>query len=122
MVCHSDEITLYIGFAAYALFVLKLRYNQNCHFLVQSHISDFQEPCVFECYAHCFKRRQRKRGLHYKCICTRNRYRSIVCIVIVYKVEMSQKSFMFVFENTACLSTFVKISLYNLEENIGSVY
>ena len=33
--------------AAYALCVLKLRYNQNCPFLVQSHISDFQEPCIF---------------------------------------------------------------------------
>ena len=28
--------------AAYALFVLKLRYNQNCPFLVQSHIFYFQ--------------------------------------------------------------------------------
>ena len=28
--------------AAYALCILKLRYNQNCPFLVQSHISDFQ--------------------------------------------------------------------------------
>ena len=35
---------------------------------------------------------------------------------------MSQKTFMFVLENTACLSTFVKNSLYNLEENIGSVH
>ena len=33
--------------AAYALCVLKFRYNQNWSFLVQSHISDFQEPCVF---------------------------------------------------------------------------
>ena len=33
--------------AAYALCVLKLRYNQNCPFLVQRHNSDFQEPCVF---------------------------------------------------------------------------
>ena len=33
--------------AAYALCVLKLRYNQNCPFLVQSPISDFQKPCVF---------------------------------------------------------------------------
>ena len=32
---------------AYALCVLKLRYNQNWPFLVQSHISDFQEPCLF---------------------------------------------------------------------------
>ena len=29
---------------------------------------------------------------------------------------------MFVLENTACLSTFVKMSLYNFEENIYSVY
>ena len=29
---------------------------------------------------------------------------------------------MFVSENTACLSTFVKMSLYNSEENICSVY
>ena len=29
---------------------------------------------------------------------------------------------MFVLENTACLSTFVKMSLYNWEENICSVY
>ena len=33
--------------AAYALCVLKLRYNQNFLFLVQSHTSDFQEPCLF---------------------------------------------------------------------------
>ena len=33
--------------AAYALCVLKLRYNQNYPFLVQSQISDFQEPCIF---------------------------------------------------------------------------
>ena len=43
-------------------YVFKLRYNQNCPFLVQGHISDFQEPCVFCCFIHCFKRRQRKRG------------------------------------------------------------
>ena len=29
---------------------------------------------------------------------------------------------MFDLENTACLSTFVKMSLYNSEENIYSVY
>ena len=29
---------------------------------------------------------------------------------------------MFVLQNTACLSTFVKMSLYNSEENICSVY
>ena len=29
---------------------------------------------------------------------------------------------MFVLENTACLSTFVKMFLYNSEENIYSVY
>ena len=29
---------------------------------------------------------------------------------------------MFVLENTACLSTFVKMILYNSKENIGSVY
>ena len=29
---------------------------------------------------------------------------------------------MFVLEYTACLSTFVKMVLYNLEENIYSVY
>ena len=29
---------------------------------------------------------------------------------------------MLVLENTACLSTFVKMSLYNSEENICSVY
>ena len=67
MVYHSDEIPPDIWFqfnwsAAYALCILKLRYNQNCPFLVQSHISDFQEPCIFKCYVHCFKRRQRKRG------------------------------------------------------------
>ena len=33
--------------AGYALYVLKLRCNQNCPFLVQSQISDFQEPCIF---------------------------------------------------------------------------
>ena len=47
--------------AAYALCVLKLRYNQNFPLLGQSHFADFQEPCVFKCYVHCFKRRQRKR-------------------------------------------------------------
>ena len=52
MVYHSYEIPLDIGLmfnwsAAYALCVLKLRYNQNCPFLVQSHISGVQEPCVF---------------------------------------------------------------------------
>ena len=53
MVYHSDEIPLDIGFSLtgllpmYALCVLKLRYNQSCPFLVQSHISDFQEPCLF---------------------------------------------------------------------------
>ena len=34
-------------YAAYALQVLKLWYNQNCPFLVQSYISDFQELFVF---------------------------------------------------------------------------
>ena len=29
------------------LCVLKLRYNQNCPFLAQSHISDFHKPCIF---------------------------------------------------------------------------
>ena len=29
---------------------------------------------------------------------------------------------MFVLENTACLSTFVKMSIYNSKENICSVY
>ena len=29
---------------------------------------------------------------------------------------------MFILENTACHSTFVKMSLYNSEENICSVY
>ena len=66
MVYQSGEIPLDIGFSLTGLLpmhcVLKLRYNQNCPFLVQSHISDFQEPCVFKCYVHCFKRRQRKRG------------------------------------------------------------
>ena len=51
MVYHSGEIPLDIGFSLTGLLpmlcVLKLRYNQNCPFLVQSHISDFQEPCVF---------------------------------------------------------------------------
>ena len=53
MVNHVYEIPLDIGFSLtgllpmYCVCVLKLRYNQNCPFLVQSHISDFQEPCVF---------------------------------------------------------------------------
>ena len=47
MVYHSNEIPLDICFqfnwsAAYALCVLKHRYNQNCPFLVQSHISQFR--------------------------------------------------------------------------------
>ena len=49
MVYHSDD-RYWCQFnwsAAYALSVLKLRYNQNCPFLVQNHNSDFQEPCVF---------------------------------------------------------------------------
>ena len=51
MVYHLDEILLDMGFsfnwsAAYALCVLKLRYNQNCSFLVQNHISDFQKNCA----------------------------------------------------------------------------
>ena len=33
--------------AAYALCVLKLRYNQNCPFLVQSHISIFKNRAYF---------------------------------------------------------------------------
>ena len=51
MAYHSDEIPLDIGFSLAGLLpnlcVLKPPYNQNCPFLVQSHISDFQEPCVF---------------------------------------------------------------------------
>ena len=35
---------------------------------------------------------------------------------------MIEVCLMFVLENTACLSTFVKMSLYNSEKNIGSVY
>ena len=61
-----------------------------------------------------------------KTVYTRNRYRSKVCIVIADKGEMSKKNYryacqMFVVENTACLFTFVKMSLFNSEENICSV-
>ena len=47
MVFHSDEIPLDIGFSLTGLLPMHCVYNQNCPFLVQSHISDFQEPCVF---------------------------------------------------------------------------
>ena len=45
MVYHSDEIPLDIGFSLTGL--LQSVINQNCPFLVQSNVSDFQEPCVF---------------------------------------------------------------------------
>ena len=68
-------------------------------------------------------------GLRNKTVSTRNRYWSIVCIVIADKGERVRKLWICDFsmfnvclENTACLSTFVKMSLCNSEENIGSVY
>ena len=52
MVYHSDEIPLDIAFqfnrsATYTLYVLKLRYNQNCPFLVKSHNSNFKNRAYF---------------------------------------------------------------------------
>ena len=48
MLYHSDEIPLDIGFSLAGLLpIMHCMYYQNCHFLVQSHNSDFQEPRVF---------------------------------------------------------------------------
>ena len=47
VVYHSDEIPLDIGFSLIGLRVLKPQYNQNCPFLVQSHISDFKNRAFF---------------------------------------------------------------------------
>ena len=44
---HSDEIHLDIGNSLNGLLPMHCVYNQICPFIVQSHISDFQEPCVF---------------------------------------------------------------------------
>ena len=65
-----------------------------------------------------------------KTVCMRNHYRSKVCNVIADKGEMSKNKLWICdpcmlnvcFKNTACLSTFVKMSLNNSEEKIGSVY
>ena len=44
MAYHADEIPQDIGFSLTGLLPIKLRYNNNCPFLTQSKIADFQQP------------------------------------------------------------------------------
>ena len=77
--------------AAYSLCVLKLRYNQSCPFLVQSQISDFQEPAYFSVKSIALNNVNVRGGNVIKQF-AREIGNSQVCIVIADKGEMSQKT------------------------------